>query len=34
VLFLDGHARQVAVTANVEEFRRSWKRPKWDIVTY
>ncbi|HEY0158040.1 MAG TPA: YiiX/YebB-like N1pC/P60 family cysteine hydrolase [Thermoanaerobaculia bacterium] len=34
VLFLDGHERkQVAVPASVDEFRASWKRPKWHIVT-
>jgi hypothetical protein len=33
VLFLDGHERkQVAVAADVEEFRASWKRPKWHIL--
>jgi len=34
VLFLDGHERaKRAVEADVVEFRRSWKRPKWHIVT-
>lgn len=34
VLFLDGHERaKRAVPADVAEFRRSWKRPKWHIVT-
>ena len=34
VLFLDGHERaKKAVAADVDEFRRSWKRPKWHIVT-
>jgi hypothetical protein len=33
VLFLDGYeGRQVAVEADVEEFRKSWKRPKWHIL--
>lgn len=33
VLFLDGHeSRKVAVAASLEEFRSSWKRPKWHIV--
>jgi len=34
VLFLDGHERRrVAVPATVDDFRASWKRPKWHIVT-
>lgn len=34
VLFLDGHERaKKAVAADVGEFRRSWKRAKWHIVT-
>lgn len=34
VLFLDGHeSRRVAIPASVDEFRASWKRPKWHIVT-
>lgn len=34
VLFLDGQERtQVAVAADVEAFRASWKRPKWHILT-
>jgi uncharacterized protein YycO len=34
VLFLDGHERErVAKTAGVHEFRASWKRPKWHVVT-
>lgn len=34
VLFLDGHERRgAAVEASVEEFRGSWKRPKWHVVT-
>ena len=33
VLFLDGHERaKRAVPADVAEFRKSWKRPKWHIV--
>ena len=33
VLFLDGYERtKNAVFAAIEEFRRSWKRPKWHIV--
>lgn len=34
VLFLDGHERaKRAVPADVGEFRASWKRPKWHVVT-
>lgn len=34
VLFLDGHERaKRAVPAGLTEFRKSWKRPKWHIVT-
>ncbi len=33
VLFLDGHERdENAVEADVETFRKSWRRPKWHIV--
>jgi len=33
VAFLDGHERTAAaVEAGVEEFRRSWTRPKWHIL--
>lgn len=33
VLFLDGHERSKdAVEASVDEFRKSWRRPKWHIV--
>lgn len=33
VLFLDGQERsRVAVAAGLEEFRRSWRRPKWHIL--
>ncbi|HYR29581.1 MAG TPA: YiiX/YebB-like N1pC/P60 family cysteine hydrolase [Thermoanaerobaculia bacterium] len=33
VLFLDGHERaKRAVAADVVEFRKSWRRPKWHIV--
>ncbi|HKR65844.1 MAG TPA: YiiX/YebB-like N1pC/P60 family cysteine hydrolase [Thermoanaerobaculia bacterium] len=33
VAFLDGHERsRVAVAASLDEFRASWKRPKWHIV--
>jgi hypothetical protein len=34
VLFLDGHEREkLAVEATEAEFRQSWKRPKWHILT-
>ena len=33
VVFLDGHeSRRAAVPATVDEFRASWKRPKWHIM--
>jgi hypothetical protein len=33
VLFLDGQERRgTAVEASVEEFRRSWQRPKWHVL--
>jgi permuted papain-like amidase YaeF/Yiix C92 family enzyme len=33
VLFLDGHeSRRLAVPATLDEFRSSWRRPKWHIV--
>ncbi|HEX6904867.1 MAG TPA: YiiX/YebB-like N1pC/P60 family cysteine hydrolase [Thermoanaerobaculia bacterium] len=33
VLFLDGQEKRgTAVEAGVEEFRRSWKRPKWHVL--
>ena len=33
VVFLDGHEREgSAVEAPVEEFRRSWLRPKWHVL--
>jgi hypothetical protein len=33
VLFLDGQERRgTAVEAGVEEFRRSWRRPKWHVL--
>jgi hypothetical protein len=33
VVFLDGHEREgTAVEKGVEEFRRSWLRPKWHIL--
>jgi hypothetical protein len=32
--FLDGHEREgKAVEADVTEFRQSWKRPKWHVIT-
>lgn len=35
VLFLDGHERtKRALAAGLPEFRASWKRPKWHIVTH
>lgn len=34
ILFLDGFERtENAVFAGVEDFRKSWKRPKWHILT-
>jgi hypothetical protein len=34
VLFVDGYERtKNAVFSDVEEFRKSWKRPKWHIVS-
>ena len=34
VVFLDGQEkRRLAVEAGVDEFRRSWRRPKWHVVT-
>jgi hypothetical protein len=34
VVFLDGHERRgAALPAGVDEFRASWKRPKWHTVT-
>ncbi len=34
VIFLDGQEkRRLAVEAGVDEFRQSWRRPKWHIVT-
>lgn len=34
VVFLDGHEREgTAVEKGAEEFRRSWLRPKWHILT-
>lgn len=34
VLFLDGHEQQgKAINASVKEFRESWKRPKWHLLT-
>jgi hypothetical protein len=34
VLFLDGHERlQTAPPATMDEFRQSWRRPKWHIFT-
>lgn len=34
VVFLDGHERaRAAKPADVAEFRTSWKRPKWHVVT-
>ena len=34
VLFLDGHERKnAALPADVEQFRASWKWPKWHVVT-
>lgn len=34
VLFLDGQEKAVrAVEAPLEEFRRSWRRPKWHLLT-
>ncbi|MEK6551057.1 MAG: YiiX/YebB-like N1pC/P60 family cysteine hydrolase [Pseudomonadota bacterium] len=34
VLFLDGQEkRRLAVEADVGEFRKSWRRPKWHVVT-
>lgn len=34
VIFLDGQEkRRLAVEADVGEFRRSWRRPKWHVVT-
>jgi hypothetical protein len=33
IVFLDGQERQgIAVEAGIEEFRRSWRRPKWHII--
>jgi hypothetical protein len=33
VLFLDGQEKRgTAVEASVEEFRQSWKRPKWHVL--
>ena len=33
VLFLDGYERKgAAVEADVEAFRKSWRRPKWHIL--
>lgn len=33
VLFLDGQEKRgIAVEAGVEEFRRSWRRPKWHVL--
>ena len=32
VAFLDGREKQgIAVEATVDEFRKSWRRPKWHI---
>jgi hypothetical protein len=32
--FLDGHEREgKAVEASVDEFRKSWQRPKWHVLT-
>jgi hypothetical protein len=34
VIFLDGQERKKsAIEADVKTFRRSWKRPKWHIIT-
>ncbi len=34
VAFLDGHERDgIARTADIKEFRRSWRRPKWHVFT-
>ena len=34
VIFLDGAERErKAVEANVEQFRQSWRRPKWHVLT-
>lgn len=34
VIFLDGREkRRLAVEAGVDEFRQSWRRPKWHVVT-
>ncbi len=34
VIFLDGQEkRRLAVEAGVDEFRQSWRRPKWHVVT-
>ena len=33
VIFLDGHERPAkAVEASLEDFRKSWKRPKWHVL--
>jgi hypothetical protein len=33
VAFLDGHeASGAAIEASLEEFRRSWRRPKWHVL--
>ncbi|HEV2692337.1 MAG TPA: YiiX/YebB-like N1pC/P60 family cysteine hydrolase [Verrucomicrobiae bacterium] len=34
ISFLDGHEREgKAVESSVEEFRKSWQRPKWHVLT-
>ncbi len=34
VLFLDGQEKEhVAVESSLDEFRKSWRRPKWHVVT-
>ncbi len=34
VLFLDGHERKnAALPATLEQFRASWKWPKWHVVS-
>jgi hypothetical protein len=34
VTFLDGNERgRKAVAASVEQFRQSWRRPKWHVLT-
>jgi hypothetical protein len=34
VTFLDGYERgRKAMEANVDQFRQSWRRPKWHVLT-